>query len=282
MNNSYDHMAFMRPSSAPMVKYWWYRKQSQVINLLIRHNKQLSDKEIKKESSPLFVDLGCGSGDELLLYQKWFENNNYHKWNFIGIGLNSGVEYFPDKMNNIKNNVKYLVGDITKKLPFEDNEVDILYCSEVIEHIPDPEAFLVEIKRVLNPQGYLIITTPNEPNLFQRSYWSRKHREKIKKIQEVKLSKPQFQFQIEGETVNVWGHISVRTIKEWEETFHNLGFKTIDYARGSAIYGANKLFDNQWILAAFFLLEALLDLFPRQMTRNISSQLIGMYSIKEN
>ncbi len=68
----------------------------------------------------------------------------------------------------------------------------------------------------------------------------------------------------------------------WEETFHQLGFKTIDYARGSAIHGGcNKLFDNQWILAAFFLLEALLDLFPRQMTRNISSQLIGMYSITD-
>ncbi|MEQ1792860.1 MAG: glycosyltransferase [Nitrospira sp.] len=39
---------------------------------------------------------------------------------------------------------------------------DVVLCSEVIEHVPDPEkpAFLDELKRLLTSEGYLILTTP--------------------------------------------------------------------------------------------------------------------------
>jgi hypothetical protein len=47
----------------------------------------------------------------------------------------------------------------------------------------------------------------------------------------------------------------------------------------SAIYGSSAMFDNRWILAAFFLFEALIDTFPRQLVRNLSSQIIGLYKL---
>lgn len=39
---------------------------------------------------------------------------------------------------------------------------DVVLCSEVIEHVPDPQkpAFLEELKQLLTPEGYLILTTP--------------------------------------------------------------------------------------------------------------------------
>lgn len=43
-------------------------------------------------------------------------------------------------------------------LPFQDNEVDAVYCISVLEHIPDPAKTITEIARILKPGGLLILT----------------------------------------------------------------------------------------------------------------------------
>ena len=50
-------------------------------------------------------------------------------------------------------------------LPFADNEFDLLWASEVIEHVADTGRWLSEIRRVLKPSGRLLITTPAHPRL---------------------------------------------------------------------------------------------------------------------
>jgi SAM-dependent methyltransferase len=42
-----------------------------------------------------------------------------------------------------------------------ENSVDIVVSFTVIEHIKDPIGFLKEIKSLLKPNGYLLISTPN-------------------------------------------------------------------------------------------------------------------------
>lgn len=46
-------------------------------------------------------------------------------------------------------------------LPFGDSEFDLVWCSEVIEHLKNPAFTLGEIKRILKPRGILLMTTPN-------------------------------------------------------------------------------------------------------------------------
>ncbi len=43
-----------------------------------------------------------------------------------------------------------------------------VYAEEVIEHVPDPASFLEEIRRVLEPRGRLILSTPNFAGLGAR------------------------------------------------------------------------------------------------------------------
>lgn len=45
--------------------------------------------------------------------------------------------------------------------PLESNSVDFIICDNVIEHIPNPDQFFLEIRRVLKSGGYLCIRTPN-------------------------------------------------------------------------------------------------------------------------
>ncbi len=45
-------------------------------------------------------------------------------------------------------------------LPFADGAFDRVICSEVLEHIPDDRAAMVELARVLRPGGTMAITVP--------------------------------------------------------------------------------------------------------------------------
>ena len=44
---------------------------------------------------------------------------------------------------------------------------DILYLYEVLEHQPNPEAFLLDCYELLNPGGLIVVTVPNDYNPIQ-------------------------------------------------------------------------------------------------------------------
>ena len=52
-----------------------------------------------------------------------------------------------------------IVSDITN-VPEQDSSFDVILCSEVFEHLPDPLKALDEFNRLLKPGGKLIITAP--------------------------------------------------------------------------------------------------------------------------
>ena len=47
-------------------------------------------------------------------------------------------------------------------LPFADGVFDRVYCSEVLEHVLEPEAVVREMRRVLRPSGFAVVSVPNE------------------------------------------------------------------------------------------------------------------------
>jgi ubiquinone/menaquinone biosynthesis C-methylase UbiE len=50
-------------------------------------------------------------------------------------------------------------------LPFEDNSFDVVWASEVMEHVADTAKWLSEVRRVLAPAGRLLVTTPSHGRL---------------------------------------------------------------------------------------------------------------------
>jgi len=46
-------------------------------------------------------------------------------------------------------------------LPFDDASFDVVIAFQVLEHVPDPEAFLREMQRVTRPGRCVLIVTPN-------------------------------------------------------------------------------------------------------------------------
>ncbi|GAA0419340.1 hypothetical protein Acor_29060 [Acrocarpospora corrugata] len=53
-------------------------------------------------------------------------------------------------------------------LPVASGRVDVVIFSEVIEHLVDPDAAIVELRRVLRPGGHLLLSTPNLAAWFNR------------------------------------------------------------------------------------------------------------------
>ena len=90
---------------------------------------------IGQNKSDLYtLDLGCGSAP----YKHLFPNR-------VGFDNRSGESVD-------------VVGD-AHKLPFKNDEFDVVLCSEVLEHLHSPEIALLEMKRVLKSGGILILTT---------------------------------------------------------------------------------------------------------------------------
>lgn len=52
-----------------------------------------------------------------------------------------------------------LVCDITD-MPLDDEVFDVILCSEVLEHLPNPDLAIKEMSRVLKKNGLLILTAP--------------------------------------------------------------------------------------------------------------------------
>ena len=50
-------------------------------------------------------------------------------------------------------------------LPFEDASFDAVWAGEVVEHVMDVARLLSEVRRVLRPEGRLLLTAPNHPPL---------------------------------------------------------------------------------------------------------------------
>ena len=64
------------------------------------------------------------------------------------------VKKYPDE------NIDYLVAD-GHSIPLTSQSVDVIVSFELIEHLKDQSPHLLELDRVLKPEGFLVISTPN-------------------------------------------------------------------------------------------------------------------------
>jgi 2-polyprenyl-3-methyl-5-hydroxy-6-metoxy-1,4-benzoquinol methylase len=62
--------------------------------------------------------------------------------------------------------VRFLKGE-PNKMDLPDASFDRVICTEVLEHVVDPDAILAAIARVLKPTGVAVITVPNDPLILR-------------------------------------------------------------------------------------------------------------------
>ena len=105
------------------------------------------------------LDIGAGTGDFLL------ECKNQN-WDILGIEPN-------DKAKGIALGKGVKFGDTIEKL--ESNSFDVITMWHVLEHVPDVEHQVAELKRLLKPSGTIIIAVPNFKSYdakYYKEFWA--------------------------------------------------------------------------------------------------------------
>ncbi len=96
------------------------------------------------------------------------------------------------KVKYQKDNLRFLVGSATA-IPLEDQSVDVVVSYETIEHHDQHQAMIDEIKRVLKPEGVLIISTPDKLYYTdKRNFNNEFHIKELYKQEFVDLISPKF------------------------------------------------------------------------------------------
>lgn len=102
----------------------------------------------------LWVDLGCGIGYFVECCQRY------------GIkceGL-EGDKYAVELAGKRFPGLSVRQYDITNKLPYDDESVSVVFCNQVVEHLPPDStiSFLSEVRRILKPGGIFFVNTPSK------------------------------------------------------------------------------------------------------------------------
>jgi len=111
-----------------------------------------------------FLDIGCATG--LLL-----ESMERKGWVVRGVDIcRESAEYGARTRG-----VDIFAGTLSEAF-FADESFSAVHFSHLIEHVPDPRSFLCEVRRILRPGGFAIITTPNvdgfQARLFKAAWRS--------------------------------------------------------------------------------------------------------------
>lgn len=126
-------------------------------------------------------------------------------------------QYTKKFLNTLKdNNIILKSSDLRlAKLPFKSNYFDFIILSEVLEHLipSDIPKLILELKRVLKRNGWILITTPNITSLIKRTNTIR--------------GKNPVVFDMELHHNAVFGHIREYTMYELEKIVADSGLKII-------------------------------------------------------
>ena len=105
------------------------------------------------------LDLGCGAGRFVAALRDAGADP-------VGVELADGA------LERARRNVPGAdFRPMTDAIPLEDSSVDLVWCSEVLEHVPDTAGLLSEVRRVLKTGGRLLATTPAPRRLLALLRW---------------------------------------------------------------------------------------------------------------
>jgi len=130
---------------------WYYNR------LRKEHTKryEFAKKLVKNK---IVIDVACGTGFGSLLLA------NAGAKKIVGIdndanAISYGNEHYPLKK------IIFIQAD-AQKIPLNNNFADVVISFETIEHLPNPKQFLLEINRLLKPNGILLLSTPNKETSY--------------------------------------------------------------------------------------------------------------------
>ena len=122
--------------------HWWYLGRRRIIATLVEKICRTLNK-----TNPSILDVGCGTGANLKMLAAY--------GNAEGVDISSqAVDFCRQRgLDSVK------LGAI-EHLPYDDSSFDVVTALDVIEHLDGDVAGLREIRRVLRPDGRVLLFVP--------------------------------------------------------------------------------------------------------------------------
>jgi ubiquinone/menaquinone biosynthesis C-methylase UbiE len=156
--------------------------------------RYIAAKQIVSGKTVLDIASGSGYGTQMLAETAKF---------IYGVDINENAigyaqEHFGGK------NIEYRLGD-GESIPLDDDSVDVVVTFETIEHIKNYKKFLDEVRRILKPDGLLLVSTPNDVEFAEGNHF---HLHEFKYDELVKLLK-QYYKNIDSYFQSTWKYVAV-------------------------------------------------------------------------
>lgn len=127
---------------------------------LLPHRRMVFDfpyRQLRGRPPGRLLEVGCGNGRLLTLLQRW-------GWEVAGVDFDgNAVEHARQRGMAVRQ------GDLASQ-NYADASFDVVLTHHVLEHLPDPEATLREVFRILRPGGLALMVTPNAASLGRRVF----------------------------------------------------------------------------------------------------------------
>jgi SAM-dependent methyltransferase len=130
----------------------YYARSPWPIRLIERHRLALIRRFMGDVRGRNVAEVGSGGGHVLRMFPQA---------SLTAIDV-SGVQLEVAKKNLDGYDARFIKGEVDK-LDLPAASYDRVICTEVLEHVVDPEAVLAAIARLLRPAGVAVITVPNDP-----------------------------------------------------------------------------------------------------------------------
>jgi SAM-dependent methyltransferase len=126
-------------------RHWWYRGRRRIVRQVLE--------SLPLARPALVLDAGCGGGANLAELER--------------LGPVTGLE--PSEVAAAaarRRSVGEIVEGSIETMPFEDAAFDLATALDVIEHVDDDGQAFRELRRVVKPDGFLLVTVPAYPRLW--------------------------------------------------------------------------------------------------------------------
>jgi 2-polyprenyl-3-methyl-5-hydroxy-6-metoxy-1,4-benzoquinol methylase len=122
-------------------------------NIALKNKLKLINTKSQKGK---LLDIGAGTGDFLVVANNdgWQTIGTEPSEKAKGIAINKGVK-FAESLSSLEN-----------------NSFDVITMWHVLEHVPNLEEYIIELKRLLKPSGTIIIAVPNFKS-FDAEYYGK-------------------------------------------------------------------------------------------------------------
>jgi 2-polyprenyl-3-methyl-5-hydroxy-6-metoxy-1,4-benzoquinol methylase len=126
--------------------------QNPVNRFFLNNFRNLLLEQIKQLKPDSILDVGAGEGFTLEALRKQKLAKKLEGIEYMDDAITLGKKMHPQ--------VTIKKGNIYE-LPYKPNSFDVVICTEVLEHLDEPNKALEELKRVT--KKYIILSVPNEP-----------------------------------------------------------------------------------------------------------------------